>query len=208
MSRIVIVAAVEAELTPFLSRHGIVPGEWCAVGRHLVRVSFTGVGPVVAAFHIQRLIGTDKPERIIQAGICGAYDGSTLEIGQIVQVIRQRPADLGAVRQGRFHHIFPENRAIVNPYPLPGDYPQVAGFTVGTAGTPLAGELQAVFADDRAAVESMEGYSLFYVCERYGIPFAELRAVSNRVWDERSRWDIPLATARLAEALTEILARP
>jgi nucleoside phosphorylase len=205
---LLIVAATEAELSPFLARHGIVPEGWCALGGHRVWVSFTGVGPVAAAFHIQRLIGAIRPDRIVQTGICGAYDGSGLEIGQTVAVVRERPADLGAVRDGRFHDIFADNRPIAGSLPLPGDYPQVAGFTVGTAGSPLAGELQAVFAGDRAAVETMEGFSLFYVCSRLGVPFAELRTVSNRVSDEPGLWDIPLAVRNLAGALTELLSKP
>jgi nucleoside phosphorylase len=205
--KILVVAATEAELSPFIARLGITPEAWCTLDGHRVQVSFTGVGPVAAAFHIQRLIGETRPDLVVQAGICGAYDGSGLQIGQIVAVVRERPADLGAVRGGRFHDIFPDNRPIAAPRLLPGDYPSVAGFTVGTAGSPFVGELRTVFSDDRAVVETMEGFSLFYVCSRLGVPFAELRTVSNRVSDEPGRWNIPLAVARLADALIDTLSK-
>ena len=54
-----------------------------------------------------------------------------------------------------------------------------------------------------ADVESMEGAAFFEACLAAGIPFAEIRSISNRVGEaDRSRWDIPLALAKLQEALT------
>ena len=44
--------------------------------------------------------------------------------------------------------------------------------------------------------------SFFAACLRHGVPFAEIRAVSNRIGErDRSRWDIPLALSRLQAAL-------
>ena len=49
----------------------------------------------------------------------------------------------------------------------------------------------------------MEGAAFFEACLEAGIPFAEIRSVSNTVGEaDRSRWDIPLALAKLHEALS------
>lgn len=202
--KVLIIAATCVELAPFTARIGIEPGAWCALGAHRIRVGLTGVGPVAAAFGIQRLAAEVKPALIVQAGICGAYAGAGLAIGQTVEVGRERLADLGAMRDDRFETVF-DNGPLDNPYRLPGGYPRVAGFTAATAASPLAERWLALYPDDRAAVETMEGYALFYVCGRLGIPFGELRAVSNRVGGPPDEWDIPAATAALAGALTEVL---
>jgi futalosine hydrolase len=199
MSKVVIAAAVEAELAPFIERYGT---------RSVV---FTGVGPVAAAFGVRQLAVRENPDLIIQAGICGCYEGSGLGVGEVVEVVRERLADLGAVRDGRFCNPFAEGAPIENPYRLPrgsrAEYPEVAGFTVSTAAGPLTEQMLTLFAGDKPAVESMEGFSLFYVCKQLGIPCAQLRAVSNRVGDDRARWNIPLATRNLADALTGVLTR-
>ena len=56
-----------------------------------------------------------------------------------------------------------------------------------------------------ADVESMEGAAFFEACLAAGVPFAEIRAVSNAVGEEdRSRWNIPLALANLQSFLNSL----
>lgn len=208
MSKIILAAAVPKELAPFLDKTGILPNAWHAVGNHQLWVSFTGVGPVASAFHIQKLIYELKPDLIIQAGIAGYYEKSGLEIGQTVIVVRERLADLGSVIRGDFTDIFPEDGALENPHRFPPlGYPEVSGFTVSTGCSPLADQFRRVYPEDRASVETMEGYALFYVCRQTGTPFLELRTVSNRVSPEREGWDIPLAVRNLSEALAGVLKK-
>ena len=206
MSRIIIVAAIEIELAPFIAREKIVPDTWCTVGPHQVWVSFTGVGAVASAYHIQRLMYQLYPDMIIQAGLGGYYEGSGLEVGQTVQVVKDRLADLGVILNGKFSDIFPENREVENPHRFPGvSYPEVAGFTVNMGCAPIIEEIRHLFHNDEAAVETMEGYSLFYVCRQTGVPFLQLRTISNKVAQERSSWNIPLSTKNMAIALRETL---
>ena len=207
MSRIVVVAAIEIELAPFISRNKITPDSWSTVGDNQVWLSFTGVGPTASAYHIQRLIYQVHPDWIIQAGIGGCYEGSGLEVGQTVVVVKDRLADLGVMLHDKFCNIFPGNREIVNPNRLPVDYPEVSGFTVNTGCSPIVDEMRSLFSADHAAVETMEGFSLFYVCRQCGVKFGQLRTVSNKVASERSSWNIPLATKNLAVELTATLAK-
>jgi futalosine hydrolase len=203
---ILITAAVEAELSPFQQRTGIVPGRWHTVGRHRVRLSFTGPGPVSATYHIQRSVGELHPDWVIQAGVAGCYADSGLDVGQTVEVVRERLADLGAMVEGEFTDIFPEEGALDNPHRFPvAEYPQVAGLTVSTGSHPCIGQIRALYAADRPAVETMEGYALFYVCRHSDVPFLELRTVSNLVSPDRGSWNLPLAAENLAEALIRYL---
>ena len=206
MKKILLVAAIEAELAPFLARTGITPGRWCTLGAHRVWVDFTGVGPVCAAFHIQRLIRESTPDLVIQAGISGAYAGSGLAVGETVQVTRERLADLGILIDGTLSDEFSSNEAIDNPHRFPGlPCPEAAAFTVSLGCSPLIERLLEAYPDDRPAVESMEGFSLFYVCGEMGVPFLELRTVSNFVGPGRESWNLAGSFDRLASALADTL---
>lgn len=200
---LLIVAALEAELAPFRAQTGIAPENWTDFGPHRVWLAFTGVGPVAAAFHIQRLIGKLRPDRVIQAGVCGAYAHTELRVGQTVEVVRERLADLGAMFGTEFRALFPEQGALENPHGGKTGLPPVSGLTVGTGSHPCVDQFLTRFADECPAVETMEGYSLFYVCRQMDVPFTELRAVSNPVSPTREGWDLPLATRELAAALRE-----
>lgn len=208
MSRIIIVAAMEIEMAPFMEKAKIIPNTWCTVGKHQVWLSFTGVGPVAATYNIQRLMYQLYPDMIIQAGVCGCYEDSGLEVGQTVIVVKDRLADLGVMLDGKFADIFPENRELETSYRFPGvDYPEVAAFTVSVGCSPLVPEFRHLFHNDEAAIETMEGYGLFYTCRQTGVPFLQLRTVSNKVADERSSWNIPLSTKNMAVALLETLEK-
>jgi futalosine hydrolase len=55
-------------------------------------------------------------------------------------------------------------------------------------------------------VESMEGGALHYVCLQEGLPFLQLRSVSNDVGiRDKTKWNIPLAIGELNKKLTGLL---
>ena len=52
----------------------------------------------------------------------------------------------------------------------------------------------------------MEGAAAAHVCALYGVPFLELRAMSNRVEKrDREQWDLVGAVARAQEAAARLL---
>jgi futalosine hydrolase len=61
----------------------------------------------------------------------------------------------------------------------------------------------------RVLCESMEGAAAAQVAHHYGLPFGELRAVSNQIEDrERQRWDFEAAAISCARALGAFLGGP
>lgn len=73
-----------------------------------------------------------------------------------------------------------------------------------TADAQRARELSARF---DAGLENMEGFALAYGARRSGLPFAELRAVSNAVGSRPpADWDLPGALAALGRAAQHIFA--
>lgn len=54
-------------------------------------------------------------------------------------------------------------------------------------------------------IETMEGAAVFFVCLKEGIPFFELRSISNMVEPrDINNWNIPLALKNLNQTLQNI----
>ena len=149
---------------------------------------------------------------VVLAGICGAYPGRDLNVGDVVRVESERVGDLGVFeRDGSFT---PWNRVSGSPVhvyessPLRGvpasfgGLKAVSGLTVnGCTGTSaMAKERVQNFDVD---VESMEGAACFSICHAFGMPCLEIRAVSNFASDrDKSSWRIPEALSALRAVLT------
>ncbi|MDE5944190.1 MAG: hypothetical protein K2G93_01205, partial [Rikenella sp.] len=146
---------------------------------------------------------------VVQAGIAGALPEASLALAETVLVGSDRQADLGAWRSesGEFEPFdrwAEEAEAVVCPYVsegMNGRWRVVAGRSVNSACAPIP-------VRESEAVESMEGAAFFGVCRDEGVPFFQLRAVSNRVGDPRDAWRIPEALDVLADALGRLLDDP
>ena len=52
----------------------------------------------------------------------------------------------------------------------------------------------------------MEGAAAAHLCRLYGVPFLELRGISNQVEDRQvEQWNLPLASARAQRAGLHLL---
>jgi len=121
-------------------------------------------------------------DRIVDVGIAGSGTPS-LPLGAVAHVVAEHHGD----RQAPW---------LYNPAPW-----QALDFLPKATGRTLQ-ELDARWRAEAADIESMEGAAFFEACLRHGVPFAEIRAVSNAVGEtDRSRWDIPLALRNLQTAL-------
>lgn len=84
--------------------------------------------------------------------------------------------------------------------------PIVVGATVSTCSGTDA-RATAMWARTHAQVETMEGAALALVCARFGVPWVQVRVVSNRCGDRaRGGWDLVGAVARLRAAMPTVLA--
>lgn len=186
-----------------------------------------GVGLLEFATNLALLLSrfsVDGPfTHVVLAGICGAYPGRGLNVGDIVRVDSERVGDLGVVeRDGSFvpwHKVSAgvgnvqnsANSAPVSaqvyeasllrgvPAWLTGLKP-AAGLTVNccTGTAAMAAERVQNFDVD---VESMEGVACFSVCRAFGMPCYEIRAVSNFATDrDKSTWRIQDALEMLKNA--------
>ena len=148
-----------------------------------------GVGMAAAAAATARLIAQLHPRRIVLCGIAGACD-EQLQVGDVVSIVR--------------------DSVVALPKPFRREYASapVEGITpVGAYTVNATGESLPLLAEDNPLpmVEQMEGAAVAAVAEAFGVEYYHLRAISNRVSDERSMWRVGQAVEALAQCAAKIL---
>ena len=143
------------------------------------QVRICGVGQARAAAATARLIADEKPDRIVLAGLAGAY-GDEPAVGSVCAVEEEREAGLPAKYESRFR-----------PKLLPKRLPHAVANTVAVQSAEPQG----------AQIENMEGAAVMAVCEAMGVECCEVRAVSNRTGQPFAEWKTEEAAANLAEIL-------
>lgn len=222
MVNILLTSATEREISPAL--------DWlrtCAtrvgengytLGDVSVQICITGVGIMATTEALTRALLSLPFDFAVQAGVAGAYSRS-LALGEVVFVETDALSDLGAEdSDGSFMDVYALGLAGKNDPPfcdgrlrslgLEGiwgealrRFPSVSAITVQT----VAGKEETITARAiryRADVETMEGAPFHYCCLRTGVPFAQLRAISNYVEPRnRAAWKMPQAIAALNATL-------
>lgn len=205
MTRILIVTAVAAERDALLA--GLDQAQQAKVD-----VLACGVGAAAAAVATMAALAqatVEDPEGgyrlVISAGIGGAFPGRA-ELGDLIQADRIVAADLGAQTAEGFASIArlgfgqPVDHTAKS---LVGLADSITGtlLTVNTATGTAARTEQLMAQYPEAIGEAMEGYGVALAAQHFGVPVAELRAVSNLVGPrDRDAWQIPRALTALTAA--------
>ena len=188
-------------------------------GDHDVDVLTTGVGMIATAAWCSRTFAAEHYDLALNVGLCGSFDAS-LAAPDVVHVTADRIAELGAEDGDDFltiHQLqllgendFPFDGGLLvntNPPPLPSlaTLRSVTGITVNTV---HGNERTIAAVRDRydPDVESMEGAAFMYASLIAGVPFAQVRAVSNAVVRRnRGAWKIDEAIRALGEQSVRLL---
>lgn len=177
-------------------------------------VTVCGVGAVDFSANLAYHLSQNKYERVFLLGICGAYPGRDLAIGDVVRVDTEVVGDMGIqTREGRFSawkDVVGESAVYSGESPRSlllslASLRPVAGVTVNccTGTAYLALRRSGLFDAD---IETMEGAAFFAVCKRFGVPAYQFRAVSNIATDrDTSSWRIPEAMNALKEQVLDLL---
>jgi futalosine hydrolase len=222
--RVLVVAATSAEVSPFVAGLRRVAETGPRVTRyhaagHEIDVLVSGVGMVATSSWCSRALSTERFDVALNLGVCGSFRPA-MGPGSVVHVVSDRLVELGAEDGDTFLTIqqmkllgddeFPfQGGKLVNASPPPivalGTLEPAEGITVNT----VHGSEQSIarvterFKPD---VESMEGAAFMYSCLIHGVPFAQVRAVSNIV-ERRNRaaWKLDEAIANLGAAARRML---
>ncbi|MFC8850672.1 MULTISPECIES: futalosine hydrolase [unclassified Micromonospora] len=186
-----------------------------------VTVVPVGVGPAVAGAATARLLAlaeaAGRPYRaVVSAGIAGGFVGRAA-VGATVLATRSVAADLGAESPTGFIPVDelgmpPELLGVGTAVPADPDLLAAlraalpaatvgAVLTVSTVTGTAAGTAALADRHPDAVAEAMEGYGVAVAAAQAGLPFAELRTVSNPIGPrDRGAWRMREAFAALTAA--------
>lgn len=216
--RIIITAATIGEWMPvFVNMNTLYTGE---SQRLKVRFHQSGVGMLASAVSLTRLVSEEKPDLIIQAGIAGCFDPD-ISLGKVVVVKEEILGDVGVEEDGKWKDLFDlkleksnyhpfEKRKLPNPWLSTYNLlklPELTGITVNQISTQPT-RIEQLKKKYGAAVESMEGAALHFICREANIPFIQIRAISNYVGERnKAHWKMKEAIEALNEVLVKYVDR-
>jgi futalosine hydrolase len=189
-----------------------------------------GMGKVNAAHATTIMFGREFPDALIIFGIGGAYPSSGVKLGDVAVAKVEIAGDEGVLTHDGFKNteymgiplLKIANSRIYNTYPASEPLLGLALNALtgqSSAGTVHAGSFvtvstctgtreRALELEMRygAICENMEGAAAAHVAMSHGVPWFEIRGISNIVEDrEPDRWDIPRAAHAAQNAVRQIL---
>ncbi len=149
-----------------------------------------GVGPVEAAARTAAALAAEELDAVLHVGIAGARGivPPALVIGSEA-VYEDLATDLAPSRVAADPGLLDRARVAL---------PEARVLPIGTTGR--------VGGSHSVSVEAMEGFAVLRAAELAGVPALEVRAISNRVDDDRAGWRVDDALSVLREALPRLLA--
>ena len=176
-----------------------------------VEILITGIGLVSATYQLTKAVSLKRPGMLIMAGIAGAFDPS-IQMGEVRAIRHEMLGDMGVEELGRFnslfamhlmdhdHFPFSQGRLTADAQILHKTGLLIAdGISVNEISTSV--KRREYYSNELgAAIESMEGAALHYVGLMEGIPFLQLRAISNIVGErDKNNWNMKEAIMNLNE---------
>jgi futalosine hydrolase len=196
-------------------------------GEHSFVYAASGIGKVNAAHAAAIMIRDYFPSVIVSFGIGGAYPSSGLEIGDLAVAKTEIYADEGILMKDGFHTIeaigIPTVRAggrrYFNDFPVDRALMRKALHAAGRISHASAGRFatvscctgtrkRALEIEKRFDVicENMEGAAVAQISRLYGVPFVEIKGISNIVEDrDTGKWRKKLAAENCQRAVMYFL---
>jgi futalosine hydrolase len=203
-----------------------------AIGAQRIMLCISGIGKVNAAHTATLMLAQFDPEALIVFGIGGAYPSSGARIGDLAIAKEEIAGDEGVLTRDGFKDAgfigipllktatsevyahFPASEPLVSHsvQSLAAHRKSVQGkihvgsfvtLSTCTGTTARAKELEERY---HGLCENMEGAAVAQVAALHGVPWFEVRGISNIVEDrDLKKWDIPRAAEAAQQAVHHIL---
>ena len=167
-------------------------------------VLFTGVGMVNTAVSLTKELVSNKYDLVINMGVAGAFSEDLVN-GCVVEVIEDNFSEIGFENDLEFMQ-FTDFDIQTRFYSSPRtNLKQVRAITVNTVHG-NNNTISEIVKREKADIETMEGASVFKVCEEFNIPCLQIRSISNRIEKRNTdQWDLDLAIRNLNFEVEKII---
>ena len=167
-------------------------------------VLFTGVGMVNTAVSLTKELVSNKYDLVINMGVAGAFSEDLVN-GCVVEVIEDNFSEIGFENDLEFMQ-FTDFNIQTRFYSSPRtNLKQVRAITVNT----VHGNndtISEIVKREKADIETMEGASVFKVCEEFNTHCLQIRSISNRIEKRNTdQWDLDLAIRNLNFEVEKII---
>jgi futalosine hydrolase len=162
----------------------------------------TGVGMVNAAINLTKELIKKKYDLVINMGIAGSFSDE-IKIGDLVEVIEDNFSEIGFENDLEFLKFTDFKTKYLNNSRV--SLKKVRAITVNT----VHGNndtISKIRQRESPEIESMEGASVFKVCEEFNVSCIQIRSISNKV-EKRNKdnWDLDLAIRNLNIEVEKII---
>lgn len=206
--KIGIVAATKMEIAPLLNND--LPAN--------IKICITGIGSVSTTYNLLLFILNEKPDFLIQAGIAGSFD-KKIPLSSFLVVRKDCFADLGVMENKKWKDMFDLGLVGKNQKPYEEGWlvnntqtdiflheQKATAITVNEITTDTSKNNEWLNKYD-ASLESLEGAAFHYVCLMQGIPFLQVRTVSNYIGErDKNKWETEKAILHLNKKLHEVVS--
>ncbi|MEQ8908042.1 MAG: futalosine hydrolase [Vicingaceae bacterium] len=178
----------------------------------------SGFGLTATAYSLTKHLQQKDYKLVLNVGIAGSI-AKNLALGEVVEVVSEEFADLGAEDKDQFLSVFDLGFLKPNEQPFTEgkllakhelnlaelQLKKVAGLSINKVhGNTFS--IEKLKQRYSKGVESMEGAACFYVCGMEEVDCMQIRAISNYVTvRNRAAWEIDLALRNLAETVAKLL---
>lgn len=176
-----------------------------------------GVGMPSTIYKLAQQLNKNQYDLVIQAGIAGTFT-DIYSLGEVVLIKQDTFGDLGVEEKGSLSNIFDMGLADKNEAPFKDGWlindnslleashlKTVNAVTVNKI-TESATQNELMYKKYNAAIESMEGAALHYVCLQQKIPFIQLRSISNYIGErDKTKWKMKDAIVNLNIELEKLI---
>jgi len=183
-----------------------------------VDVLIAGIGGVSTAYWLTRQLARVQYDLVLQAGIGGSFVDRYAP-GAVTIISSECFGDLGVVEGGQRKSVFDLQLAPADAPPFTGGrlrnphealmersgLKRAKGITINEI-TTGADTIRHFKNDLGAEIESMEGAALHYVALMEGLPFLQVRAVSNYVGErDKTKWALKESVSKLNETVERLI---
>ena len=167
-------------------------------------VLITGVGMVNTAINLTKELIKSDYDLVINMGIAGSFSDD-VKIGDVVEVVEDTFSEIGFEDGDKFSEFTDFKIKTTYSVKSKTNLRKAKGVTINTVHG-KEDSITEIVNRINSDIETMEGASVFKVCEELDVSYMQIRAISNNVEiRNKDNWDIDLAIRNLNSEVEKII---